>query len=323
MTSVHRFLLAFRGVATIPPTMPSASAQLAAADGSVLALAQPDRAALVVRGADRATWLNGLLTCDVTKVKPGAAAYGLAVTQKGRVLADLVVLVAEDSVLLSVPASSRADLLVHFQKYLIMEDAEIAPSEESFFAAHGPKASDLAARPEIRAVAAAYELDVTGRGGVVLVAPPGSSDAVAAELARAAEALGGAFGDGAGWEAVRLERSVPAFGADFDGSTYPQEASLERRAVSFDKGCYLGQEVVCMLEMRGHVKRKLVPLEVDGAATAGAPVTDASGVELGKVTSAYVREDGAHARALAMVKLSHTTAGAELRVGAHAARVVA
>lgn len=300
----------------------SASAQLAAAESSVLALAQPERGALVARGADRVTWLNGLLTCDVTKVKPGGAAYGLATTQKGRVLADLVVLASKDSVILSVPAASRADLRVHFERYLIMEDAEIALGDEVFFAAHGPKAAELAARPEIHALAAVYDLDVTGRGGVVFVAPPGSSDALAAELARGAESLGGVFGDGAGWEAVRLERSVPAFGADFDGSTYPQEASLERRAVSFDKGCYLGQEVVCMLEMRGHVKRKLVPIEVDGVTTAGTPVTDASGVELGKVTSAYVREDGAHARALAMVKLSHTTAGAELRVGTHAARVV-
>ena len=75
---------------------------------------------------------------------------------------------------------------------------------------------------------------------------------------------GGVVGDAEGWEALRLERGVPRFGPDFDDKTYPQEASLEKAAVSFDKGCYLGQEVVCMLEMRGHVKRKLVSIVLDG-----------------------------------------------------------
>lgn len=297
--------------------------QIAAAEGAVLAMSDPDRAALVVRGADRATWLNGLLTCDVTKARPGVATYGLAVTQKGRVLADVVVLVAADTVILSVPAAARAALLDHFGRYLIMEDAEMSASDEAFFSAHGPAALALADTASLREKAVVYTLDVTGRGGVLFVVARPDVEAFAYELTAAAIALGGVVGEASGWTAVRLERAVPAFGADFDVTTYPQEASLERRAVSFDKGCYLGQEVVCMLEMRGHVKRKLVPIEIEGAAAAGAPVTDAAGAELGRITSAYVRADGAHARALAMVKLSHAGEGAELRVGPSTARVVA
>ena len=70
-------------------------------------------------------------------------------------------------------------------------------------------------------------------------------------------------------------------------SNYPQEAGLERRAVSFDKGCYLGQEVVCMLEMRGRVKRKLVSLEIASgdAPPKGASVSDASGNVVGEISS--------------------------------------
>lgn len=305
-----------------PSRMTSVSAQLTAAESAVLALAQPERSGLVVRGADRASWLNGLLTCDVAKLKPGGAVYGLAVTQKGRVLADVVVLVGADEVMLSVPVGAEAALLDHFARYLIMEDAEIAPAEVAFFAAHGPASAAVTASLTANGNVVAHPLDVLGRGGYVFTVARRDAAAFAVALEGAAVAHGGVLGDAAGWEAVRLERAVPAFGSDFDGTTYPQEASLERRAVSFDKGCYLGQEVVCMLEMRGHVKRKLVPIEIDGTASAGTPVTDASGTELGKVTSAYVREDGAHARALAMVKLSHAGAGAELKVGASPARVV-
>ena len=105
---------------------------------------------------------------------------------------------------------------------------------------------------------------------------------------RVGEPAGGVVGDAAGWEALRARARRAAFGVDFDDKTYPQEASLEKRAVSFDKGCYLGQEVVCMLEMRGHVKRKLVPFVIDdgGAVEVGASVTDEAGTEIGKVSSA-------------------------------------
>ncbi len=94
-----------------------------------------------------------------------------------------------------------------------------------------------------------------------------------------------------GWEALRLERAVPSFGVDFDEKTYPQEAALEKVAVSFDKGCYLGQEVVCMLELRGHVKRKLAALVLDAEGSGlppsrGAPVNDGQGGTVGEVTSA-------------------------------------
>ena len=112
----------------------------------------------------------------------------------------------------------------------------------------------------------------------------------------AVAAAGGVVGDAAGWEALRLERGVPRFGVDFDDKMYPQEAALEKAAVSFDKGCYLGQEVVCMLEMRGHVKRKLASVVVDddgptgdGLPARGAPVTDEAGATVGEVTSAAPR----------------------------------
>jgi folate-binding protein YgfZ len=169
--------------------------------------------------------------------------------------------------------------------------------------AHGPKAAELG-----------VACDRTGLGGALVIAAPEESDRLASRVASA----GGLVGDASGWEALRIEHGVPAFGVDFDDKTYPQEASLEKRAVSFDKGCYLGQEVVCMLELRGHVKRKLVPFVMDAAdpITPGATVTDDAGVEIGKVSSAWERTG------LAMLKLAHTDPGAKLHVAGKPAHVL-
>jgi folate-binding protein YgfZ len=93
------------------------------------------------------------------------------------------------------------------------------------------------------------------------------------------------------WERFRRERGVPSFGTDFGEATYPQEAGLERHAVSFSKGCYLGQEVVCMLEMRGQVKRKLVQLTFeDGEGDAALSSTQASAI--GRGAKVYVEATG-------------------------------
>jgi hypothetical protein len=280
----------------------SPSQQVAAAHESVLLVAEPDLTLMVVTGEDRASWLNGLVTCDVAKLGDAACAYGLAVTQKGRIITDLFVLKRGDAIDVVLPARVRDAVMDALGKYLVMEDAEMARDDSRrVWFAHGPQAASLG-----------VACDRTGLGGAIVIAAPEEKD----RLAESVSSLGGLVGDASGWEALRIERSVPAFGVDFDDKTYPQEASLEKRAVSFDKGCYLGQEVVCMLELRGHVKRKLVSFVMDdGTAEAGATVTDEAGIEIGKVSSAWERTG------LAMVKLAHAEAGAKLRVAGKAARV--
>jgi hypothetical protein len=269
-----------------------------------------------VTGNDRQSWLNGLVTNDVAKLAVGAASYGLAVSQKGRILADMLVFRDPERVLLVIPRASSAELRAHFDKYLIMEDAEVHEAPLAVLVAHGPKSAELLERAKGKGAHGAL-LDTTGLGGALLLAER------ELDLSSDVAALGGVVGDAAGWEALRLERGIPAFGADFDASTYPQEAGLEKRAVSFDKGCYLGQEVVCMLEMRGHVKRKLVPVLLEPGATAsvGASVADSTGAEVGKLTSVVQHPAWKQAVGLAMVKLAQTEADTALRVGEARARV--
>jgi folate-binding protein YgfZ len=109
---------------------------------------------------------------------------------------------------------------------------------------------------------------------------------------------------------------------DFGDKTYPQEAALEKIAVSFSKGCYLGQEVVCRLEMRGHVIKKIVPLLVAGSDPPphGTEVHSAEGKLLGTVTSATAGSEGAVA--LAMVRVDFTEPGRELSVAGRKATVL-
>lgn len=308
--------------------------QLRAASGSALLLPRPELAVLEVRGGDRQSWLNGLVTCDLANRRVGDAVYGLAVEKKGRIVADLVVLFDEARLLVAVPEEKAEELRAAFDHYLIMEHAEIARAAEAFaaFDLHGPKAGDMLAVARA-AGALGGLLDRTGAGGAFLLLPVDREADIARALDAALVDAGGARGDATTWEALRLERAVPRFGVDFGTTTYPQEAGLEKAAVSFSKGCYLGQEVVCMLELRGQVKRKLAQLELEGTTVPapGTPVFDAGEVgaggeaaaakAVGEVTSAGRLPDG-RTLALAMVKRALVDGRAALRVGEVAARVL-
>ncbi|MGD0678300.1 MAG: glycine cleavage T C-terminal barrel domain-containing protein [Polyangiaceae bacterium] len=302
----------------------NANLQVQAARTSALAVPLDWRSTLLVKGRDRTTWLNGLVTCDLLKWADRDCKYGLFVGRNGRVLADALIAVGRDEVLVSVPSSTVDRLRQHLEHYVVMEDAEIASADDAFraWSVHGPRSSDVVAR-SCAAGAVGGILDRTGLGGG-LVLFPGPTRDDAEMMDRAVSAVQGLTGDRQGWDALRLERAVPEFGSDFDDTTYPQEAVLERTAVSFDKGCYLGQEVVCMLEMRGRVKRRLAPLVADGdePLSAGACVVDESGIEAGLVTSAGWSPTLGHSVALAMLKRAQSEAGQAVVVAGARAKVV-
>ena len=111
----------------------------------------------------------------------------------------------------------------------------------------------------------------------------------------------------------------PSTGVDFDRDNYPQEPALEKDGVSFNKGCYLGQEAVFMLEKRGHVKKRLVQLVVDGPVAVGDAITSAEGAEIGKITSAIARP-GSNL-ALGYVKYKYAVADTVLTTAKSPAKV--
>jgi len=299
--------------------------QVDAARRSVLALRAADLAVLVVTGKDRVTWLNGLMTCDLVKRAEGEARYGLVVLRSGRVLTDATVVVDGARAFVVLPAALVLAVREHLDHYLVMEDAAVDARADAFevWTIHGPGSPEVLAAARA-AGAAGGVVDRTGLGGALVLLPEGCAGEAREALERAVAAAGGRMGDDGGWEALRLERGVPRFGVDFDEKMYPQEASLEKVAVSFDKGCYLGQEVVCMLQMRGHVKRKLaaVVLEATEAPAAGAAVTDEAGAAVGEVTSAAPSPTLGKAVALAMIKRAQAEPGKGVVVGGARGEVV-
>lgn len=290
--------------------------QVEIARSKVLAVRDEDAAVFVVTGSDRVSWLNGIVTCDLAKRSPGDAVYGLVVERKGRVMADVAVVLDAERVVATVPRAVAEEMREHFDRHLVMEDAEVRREDFPVWWLHGPRAADVLRQVRAAAAGAAGgEIARTGLGEVVVIGGDPSG---------AARAAGGAVGDDAGWEALRIERAVPRFGRDFGVETYPQEAGLEKTAVSFDKGCYLGQEVVCMLEMRGHVKRRLAQLIVEGDLPAvGAPVADEAGTRVGHVTSATASPTLRKSVALAMIQRSLAEAGKHLVVAGVRAHVAA
>ncbi len=278
-----------------------------------------DRACIALTGEDRVRWLNGVLTNDVAALANGKgprAQYACALTEKGKIIADAIVVMFDDALHVWVPARTAPGLLSHWERYVIMDDVEIAlDTDRRLLMVQGGSAAKVVDGAMLAARAASYD-DLLG--GVLLDVASGEAEEVLRRLVSAG-AIAIEPGD---VHTLRVEAGRATFGFDFDEKSLVQEAGLEGRAVSFSKGCYHGQEVVCMLENRGHVNKRLVQLQV----SAGAPVqvgaevtTDAP---VGKVTSVVPRDDGS-AIALALIKLAHAKPDAVVRVGDREARVQA
>lgn len=265
-------------------------------------------AILRVSGSDARTWLNGQITNDVRHIEPGVAVYALSVDVRGRIVSDLRVLARGEELLVLVPADRRDPLLAHFGEYLVMEDVDLAVAEElRVITVQGPKAGEVTEGRE------RFASDRLGGGGFDLLVESATADANAEELTERAAALGGGAVGIEGWELRRLRAGTPALGLDFGPDTYPQEAGLKHTAVSFQKGCYLGQEVVCMLENRGQLRRRLVRLEGDTDVSAGDELRH-EGVAVGKITSEIRDPEDGRVRALGYVKRSVAEPGREVEV---------
>jgi folate-binding protein YgfZ len=294
-------------------------AQLEAIAHGALVRPLNDFATLVVTGDDRQSWLAGMVTADIKSLPPGQARYALSVKKNGRIQAEVWVCIEPERIVVGVPAP-LADVLVEaMDKYLIMEDAEITRAEQKhgWWLAHGPLAQEVAnAAREANAIVGLGhfgELETA-----VIAVREGSHPNVGELLTQPAGAL---LATPEGWERIRIERMLPRFGVDFEVDCYPQEACLESLAVSFNKGCYLGQEAVFMLEKRGHVAKRLVRLilEGDDPPKAGTPITTPDGKEVGAVTSAIA--DGGKSWVIGSVRYKQTVSGTELAIGARPATV--
>ena len=294
----------------------SPRAEAAALAGSAGVRLRDDLLAVHVSGEDRLTWLNGQITNDLRPVSRDTAIYALAVTVRGKIMADLWVLDRGSELCVLLPHDAADVVLESFDRQIIMEDVELTRDPDlRVISVQGPRAREVAAAveppPEV------HGADELGHGGALVLAAASETPALFDRLAAEARRVGGGAVSEAGFDLARVRAGRPRFGRDFGAQQYPQEAGLKERAVSFGKGCYLGQEVVCTLENRGRLTRRLVRFETtsDAVVAPQTPLLDADGAAAGHVTTALLDPELGRGVALGYVKSALALSGREFSAG--------
>jgi len=235
------------------------------------------RTIIRMTGGDRIRFLNGMLTNDVARLQAGQGCYACLLNPQGKVLADAEVYALADSHRLELDGRCTERVLDHLNKYIIADDVTVQVMEDhALLALQGPKASSLlrrvlpgAALPE--AEYHAIESTMDGLPCLVIRASMTGEEGYKLALAAAgARTLWTTLSDAgatpigmAALDTLRLEAGIPVFGVDFTDGNFPQEAGIEDRAVSFTKGCYIGQEFVIRIAHRGHVNRRITGLSLE------------------------------------------------------------
>jgi tRNA-modifying protein YgfZ len=265
----------------------------ALANGGVVRRA--DRGVLAVAGRDRAAWLQGLLTNDMASLKEGESRYAAYLTPQGRMISDMNVVERDGRILLDVPAPLAASLRDRLDGLIFSEDVQVTDQSEVL---------------RVWTVIGEDRLeDVVG-------------ETLPAELTALTPVEFDTF------EVIRIERGVPRFLADMDEEIIPLEAGIEDRAISFTKGCYVGQEVIVRVTTRGggRVAKKLVRWVADASAEI-VPLRDATIVsfdrQIGRVTSAAFSPTLNRVVGLGYVHRDFVAAGTEITVVWNATRVKA
>jgi folate-binding protein YgfZ len=295
---------------------------------SALLFRLPSRGVITVRGDDRQRWLDGMLSCNVKRLTPGAGAHGLLLTPQGRIVAELHVLHRGDALWLEAEASAIEGVIARLEKYVIADDVALADATPQWarlalegdgavatFAACGGEAPahahGVATAPLAGAEAIAARFGFTHAEALQLFVPRASEDAAV----RALCAAGAALASEDEFELRRIEAGTPWQGKELDESVLPAEARLDGIAVAADKGCYTGQEVVARMRSRGRFSHSLVGLRFAGDALP-APQSAILGErgEVGSVTSA-ARSPRFGAIGLGFVQAALAAPGTRLRVG--------
>jgi aminomethyltransferase len=288
------------------------------------------RGRIRVTGEDRARLLHAMTTNHVQQMKPGDGLYAFFLNAQGRILADACVLCFDDHFLLDTEPETRHKLYGHIDRYIIADDASLEDvTEQTFcFGLEGPKAAETASRAGVPSPHHRYAhthwgdftaatISWTGAHGVRLY---GSTDrkSDAASILEAAGAIAASPEDA---EAVRIENFRPRHGCDITEQYLPQETQ-QTQALHFQKGCYIGQEIVERIRSRGHVNRLLMGfrMESEKAPQPGTKML-VEGQGAGEVTSAAAVDGLVYG--LAYVRVPGARSGAMAEIDGHAVELFA
>jgi len=253
------------------------------------------RGRIRVTGEDRKRLLHAMTTNHVQDMQPGQSLYAFFLNAQGRILADVDICCGEDDLLLDVEPEVTEKIQGHLDRFIIADDVTLENVTEATaeIGVEGPEAMAL------RRGAIVIERTITGQAGFRVIVPVENKAAVLAELV----AAGCVPASGDDVRVVRIENGVPRYGEDITESSLVQE-TRQMQAVHFNKGCYLGQEIVERVRSRGHVNKTLrgLRIESDVVPEAGTKVY-AGDKEAGEITSAVLSPREGCVRALGYLRV--------------------
>ncbi len=310
-----------------------ATAEHAALRDTVGVLDLSFRSRLCLVGADRVKFLHGQVTNDVQRLRSGEGCYAALVNAKGKMHSDLNLYRLADELLLDFEPGYTVAVTERLVKYIITDDVQVldAAPHYGLLSVQGPRAAEAIAQLSLpwelpaKPLAFSAHQDATlgqlylmrrASSGFDLFIPTAALGAVFDKLVAAAKSLGGRA---CGWHALetaRIDVGIPRFGQDMDETNLPPEAGIESRAVSYSKGCYIGQEVIARIRTYGQVAKTLralrLPADLPTLPAKGDKLF-ADGKEVGHLTSVipghalgYVRKEH---NAPGTVLTLHTAAG--------------
>jgi folate-binding protein YgfZ len=270
------------------------------------------RSRICLTGADRIRFLHGQVTNDVKRLQVGNGCYAAITTNKGKMESDLNIFCLAEELLLDFEPGLTENILKRLERFIVADDVQIVDVAPHYglLSVQGPKAEEVVKRlgtfPEIppRVLDSRKVSDTTlgeiyltnharlGVGGFDIIIPNESLGAVADKLIAAAKQIGGCACGWQAFETARIEAGIPRFGVDMDETNLPLECGIGSRAISYKKGCYIGQEVINRIHSFGHVNKELRGLSLADPANAGLPLPKRGdklfrdGKEVGYITSA-------------------------------------
>jgi folate-binding protein YgfZ len=308
---------------------------------AVFAVERSTRGRLRLTGHERQSFLQGMITNDVANLTPGTGCYAFLLDATGHILNDMRVLATEEYLLLDLEPEQASFVAETLDKYLIMEKCKIedvtAATAQVFVG--GNRASEMLIRAGVTVEDSWLEGRNRMHGDLLFAATHllsvpgfdiyGSPQAVTAfidELRSSAEtaSVTVASADPELLTALRVEAGVPLFGVDFDSRVLAPETGQTSRAISYKKGCYVGQEIVARIDARGHTNRTFAGFILRDGGAAPAPeavVTLEDGKEIGRITSGAWSPKMNMAIALGYVRMEQAASGTAVLVGGRAAEV--
>ena len=301
------------------------------------------RAFFSFKGPDRQRYLNAVLTSNVRDLKAGQGTVGLLLNPQGHVLAEIETLLTEDSILAASHSLVRERTFATLDKFIIMDDVTIEDVTDAMgtLDLSGPRTTPLLAECGAKGFDAmppiAHEEIVIGRipcrvvrrefageYAATLITGREHLPALWRELSERVRRLGGAAVGMEAINSVRLECGTPWFGEDYGDQQIPHEARVEQSHISYEKGCYTGQEIVERVRSRGHVNRRLTELQFDAAQgpARGAKLVF-GGNEVGNVTSTGFSPRLGKVIGLGYLRREHSAIGTKLDASGIPAEVIA